>query len=88
VVSADDRDGPQLALEPEHPAAKSFKEALVHDGIPAVSFTVDDVEAEFQRLRRLGVTFRQPPTNFGPATVAIFDDGSGNLIRIATTDTS
>ena len=52
VVAPDAPDGPELLLEPDaHPAAKPFKAALVADGIPVTSFAVDDVHAEFQRLR-------------------------------------
>ena len=84
VVSPEDPDGVELALEPdEHPAAKPFKEALVADGIPYTSFAVDDVQAEFDRLSGLGVTFVQPPTEMGPVTTAVFDDTCGNLIQIA-----
>jgi catechol 2,3-dioxygenase-like lactoylglutathione lyase family enzyme len=84
VVSPDDRDGTQLVLEPDaHPAAKPFKAALVSDGIPFASFTVDDVEREFKRLRRLGVDFTQEPTQMGPVKTAVFDDTCGNLIQIA-----
>src|SRR6195952_5890677 len=55
VVSAEDPDGVELLLEPdEHPAAKPFKDALVEDGIPFVSFEVDDVHAEYERLRGVG----------------------------------
>ena len=51
VVSPEDADGVELALEPdEHPAAKPFKAALVEDGIPYTSFAVDDVHAEYERL--------------------------------------
>ncbi len=84
VVSPDDPDGPQLLLEPDgHPAVRPFKEALVADGIPYASFAVDDVDAEFERLRALGVRFTQPPTAMGPSTTAVFDDTCGNLIQIA-----
>ena len=84
VVSPEDRDGTELLLEPdEHPAAKPFKEALVSDGIPYTSFAVDDVRAEFERLRGLGVRFTQEPTEMGPVTTAVFDDTCGNLIQIA-----
>jgi catechol 2,3-dioxygenase-like lactoylglutathione lyase family enzyme len=84
VVSPDDPDGTQLVLEPDaHPAAKPFKAALVSDGIPFASFTVDDVEREFKRLRRLGVDFTQEPTQMGPVKTAVFDDTCGNLIQIA-----
>jgi catechol 2,3-dioxygenase-like lactoylglutathione lyase family enzyme len=84
VVSADNPDGTELLLEPDgHPAAGPFKEALVADGIPFTSFGVDDVNAEFQRLRGLGVTFTQEPLAMGPVTTAVFDDTCGNLIQIA-----
>jgi catechol 2,3-dioxygenase-like lactoylglutathione lyase family enzyme len=84
VVSRDDPDGTQLALEPDaHPAAKVFKEALVSDGIPFAAFAVEDVHAEFERLRGLGVTFIREPTVMGPVTIAILDDTCGNLIQIA-----
>jgi catechol 2,3-dioxygenase-like lactoylglutathione lyase family enzyme len=84
VVSPDDPQGPELALEPDsHPAAGPFKEALVADGIPATSFAVDDVQAEFQRLRGLGVRFTQEPLEMGAVTTAVFDDTCGNLIQIA-----
>ena len=55
------------------------------DGIPATSFAVDDVQAEFQRLRDLGVRFTQEPLEMGPVTTAVFDDTCGNLIQIAKT---
>ena len=84
VVSPDAPDGVELLLEPDaHPAARPFKEALVEDGIPYTSFAVDDVQAEFDRLTGLGVTFVQPPTAMGPVTTAVFDDTCGNLIQIA-----
>ena len=84
VVSPEAPDGVELLLEPdEHPAAKPFKAALVADGMPATSFAVDDVQAEFARLSAKGVTFTQPPTEMGPVTTAVFDDTCGNLIQIA-----
>ena len=84
VVSPQDRDGPELLLEPDgHPAAKPWKAALVEDGIPYTSFGVDDVQAEFERMRRLGVQFTQEPLAMGPVTTAVFDDTCGNLIQIA-----
>ena len=51
VVSPEQPDGTELLLEPSgHPAVKPYKDALVEDGIPATSFAVDDVQAEFDRL--------------------------------------
>ncbi len=84
VVSPDDPDGVELVLEPDsHPAVRPFKDALVADGIPFTSFAVADVQAEYDRLTALGVTFTQPPTAMGPVTTAVFDDTCGNLIQIA-----
>ena len=84
VGARGEEDGTQLVLEPDaHPAVKPFKDALVDDGIPFTSFAVDNVEAEYERLRSLGVRFTQPPTNLGPATMAVFEDTCGNLIAIA-----
>jgi catechol 2,3-dioxygenase-like lactoylglutathione lyase family enzyme len=87
VVSPQDPAGTELLLEPDgHPAAGPFKEALVSDGIPFTSFGVDDVNAEFSRLQKLGVTFTQEPLEMGPVTTAVFDDTCGNLIQIAQLD--
>jgi len=84
VVSPQDRDGTELLLEPDgHPAAGPFKAALVEDGLPYTSFGVDDVNAEFGRLKALGVRFTQEPAEMGPVTTAVFDDTCGNLIQIA-----
>ena len=86
VVSPEDPDGVELVLEPsDHPAVGPFKTALVADGIPWTSFAVTDVQAEFDRLKGLGVTFTQEPTAMGPVTTAVLDDTCGNLIMIAST---
>ena len=84
VVSPERPDGPELLLEPsDHPAVRPFRVALVADGIPCTSFAVDDVQAEFDRLRTAGVRFTQEPTDMGPVTTAVLDDTCGNLIQIA-----
>jgi catechol 2,3-dioxygenase-like lactoylglutathione lyase family enzyme len=85
VVSPDDPNGIELLLEPDaHPAAKPFKQALVDDGVPYTSFAVDDVNAEYDRLRALGVRFTQEPLELQPVTTAVLDDTCGNLIQIAS----
>jgi catechol 2,3-dioxygenase-like lactoylglutathione lyase family enzyme len=85
VVSADDPDGTELLLEPDgHPAAKPFKQALVADGIPYTSFAVDNVLAEYERLRAQGVRFTQEPLEMPSVTTAVLDDTCGNLIQIAS----
>ncbi|MFE0426434.1 VOC family protein [Streptomyces sp. NPDC058953] len=86
VVSPEAPDGTELLLEPSgHPAVGPYKTALVADGIPAASFAVDDVRAEFDRLRGLGVRFTQEPLETGPVTTAVLDDTCGNLIQIVHT---
>ena len=83
VVSPDSPDGPELLLEPAgHPAVRPYRDALVADGIPLAQFAVDDVQAEHERLTQRGVTFTQPPTDIGPAVVAVLDDTCGNLIQL------
>ena len=84
VVATEDLNGVELLLEPDnHPAVRPFKEALVADGIPFMSFAVKDIQKEFMRMRDLGVRFTQEPAEMGPVTTAVFDDTCGNLIQIA-----
>ena len=83
VVSPEAPDGVELVLEPDgHPAAGPFKAALVRDGIPATSFGVEDVPAEYERLRALGVRFTQRPAAMGPVVTAVLDDTCGNLLQV------
>ena len=83
VVSQEDPTGPELLLEPSgHPAVKPFRDALMQDGIPAISLTVSDIEAEVSRLSAAGVEFVQAPTDVGAAIIAVFDDTCGNLVML------
>src|SRR5690349_5534613 len=84
VVSPAAPDGTELLLEPnaDYPAMKALKESLVKDGIPFTTFQVDDIQKEYERLKKLGVEFTMEPTNMGMTTVAVFDDTCGNLIQI------
>lgn len=85
VVSPDQPDGTELLLEPlGHPAARTYRDALVEDGIPLAQFAVDDVKAEYERLSALGVRFVQEPLDMGTVTTAVLDDTCGNLIQLAT----
>jgi len=84
VVSPEEPDGVELLLEPnaEYPAMKALKKALVGDGIPFTTFQVNDVYAEYERLKALGVEFTVGPTDTGVTISAILDDTCGNLIQI------
>ena len=84
VTSPAQPEGPELVLEPAaHPAVKPYRDALVADGIPMTAFAVDDVHAEYERLKGLGVRFTQEPTEMPGVVTAVFDDTCGNLIQIA-----
>ena len=52
------------------------------DCIPATSFQVDDLDAEFSRLRDLGVEFTQALTEAVNVRVAVLSDIWGNLIQL------
>ncbi len=83
VVSPDDPDGTELLLEPnDNPVAQEFQKGIYDQGIPAASFSVRDIRAEYEKLRLLGVAFTMEPTELANVTIAVFDDTCGNLIQI------
>jgi predicted enzyme related to lactoylglutathione lyase len=83
VVSPEGPADIELHLESNgNPAAKTYQKAIHDAGMPANIFKVDDIQKEYERLKKLGVTFVMPPTKTGPSTTAIFDDTCGNLISI------
>jgi catechol 2,3-dioxygenase-like lactoylglutathione lyase family enzyme len=84
VVSPEDPDGTELLLEPnaEYPAMKALREALNKDGIPYTAFLVNDIQKEYERLKKLGVEFTMEPTNMGMTSAAVLNDTCGNLIQI------
>jgi predicted enzyme related to lactoylglutathione lyase len=47
-----------------------------------VGFVVDDVQAEYNRLKSEGVEFVDEPTNFDGATVATMKDPEGNYVQL------
>jgi predicted enzyme related to lactoylglutathione lyase len=83
VASPEEPDGTALLLEPnENSDTKAYFQGVFDAGIPVIVFGVDDVEAEFERLKNLGVVFRQAPTVTDWGTQAVFDDTCGNYIQI------
>jgi predicted enzyme related to lactoylglutathione lyase len=84
LVSPGNENGTELVLEPNnHPAAKEYQQKIFAEGIPATMFGVSDIQREFDRLKKLGVTFSIEPTKMGEVTIAVFDDTCGNFIQIA-----
>jgi len=83
VTGQGDSEGTELLLEPSnHPAVGPYRKALVADGIPAASFQVDSIEAEYKRLCDRGVVFTQMPMEAGGLKLAVLDDTCGNLIQL------
>jgi catechol 2,3-dioxygenase-like lactoylglutathione lyase family enzyme len=84
VVSPEGPNDVELLLEPMgFLPARTYQKALFEEGIPAASFAVDDIQEEYERMKKLGVVFRSEPTKIGPVTVAVFEDTCGNLIQMA-----
>jgi catechol 2,3-dioxygenase-like lactoylglutathione lyase family enzyme len=83
VVSPEGHPDVELALEPNlNPAGKTFQSALFQQNIPATAFEVDDIDAEYKRLKGHGVVFSMEPMKMGPMSLAVFADTCGNLIQI------
>ncbi|MFG3020401.1 VOC family protein [Streptomyces sp. NPDC048254] len=73
----------QLLLEPgQGPIAEPYRKAVYDAGLPAIVFSVDDIDAEYERLRLLGVRFTHEPQEQGPVIAAVLDDTVGNLIQL------
>lgn len=85
TVKNKDGSGVDLFLEPAgYEFAQVYQTALFDNGVAATSFGCDDIEAEYERLKGLGVSFRTPPTREKETGVrfAIFEDGCGNLLML------
>ncbi len=84
VVSPEEKSGVELLLEPMgFEPAKTYQHALKEAGIPWTSFAVDDIDKEYERLRKQGVNFSMPPTEAGTVKIAVLDDTCGNFIQLA-----
>ena len=84
VVSPEGPDDVELLLEPMgFPPARTYQKALFEAGIPLTSFAIDDIQKEYERMKKLGVVFKTAPTKMGPVTIAVFEDTCGNLIQMA-----
>lgn len=85
LVSKEWQDGPELLLEPapnHFEPSKVYQDALMEAGIPWTQFDVENVDAEYERLTKLGVEFSMKPTEMGTVKVAIFNDTCGNNIQL------
>jgi len=85
LVSPEDPEGPELLLEPaplHFEPSKVYQEAIFAAGMPYTQFDVQDIDAEYERLKGLGVEFKMPPPDMGTVKVANFDDTNGNYLQL------
>lgn len=83
VVSPEEQSGVELLLEPmAFEPAKIYQASLKEAGIPCISFAVDDIDKEYERLSNLGVKFSMLPTEAGTVKIAVLDDTCGNYIQL------
>jgi catechol 2,3-dioxygenase-like lactoylglutathione lyase family enzyme len=84
TVQAADGSGAEILLEPSsYDFSRTWQKELHDRGIPLTMLGCDDVQAEYERLTKLGVTFRGEPTVTPEFTTAVLEDGCGNLIMLA-----
>lgn len=83
VASPEEPNGTGLLLEPNNnPIAKNYQDALYSEGLPCITMGVADTQKEYERLKNLGVKFKQEPTKQDWGIEAVFDDTCGNYIQI------
>jgi catechol 2,3-dioxygenase-like lactoylglutathione lyase family enzyme len=83
VVSPEGPEGIEMVLEPtSFPPSASYQFSLLSGGTPAMAFASDDIQAEYSRLKGLGVAFRGEPESRGPIVSVLFEDTCGNLINL------
>ena len=73
----------ELVLEPNaNPASQSYQESLREQGIPITAFFSNDLDADYERLAKLGVTFTKELSDMPWGKFAILDDTCGNLVQL------
>jgi catechol 2,3-dioxygenase-like lactoylglutathione lyase family enzyme len=83
VCSPEGAEGVELVLEKlAFPPARDYQAALFAAGIPLTAFLTRDIQAEYQRLKGIGVAFRGEPAKMGPITGVLFEDTCGNLVNL------
>jgi predicted enzyme related to lactoylglutathione lyase len=83
VASPEEPDGTELQLAlNNNPAATAYQQALFQQNQPAAMFFSDDVQAEYERMKGLGVEFTMPPTDVTASKIAMLKDTCGNLIQV------
>src|SRR5256886_6272351 len=83
VASPEEPDGTELQLAlNSNPAAKTYQQAMFHQGQPAAMFFTDDVQADYERMKARGAEFTMPPKDVAASKIAMLNDTCGNLIQV------
>jgi predicted enzyme related to lactoylglutathione lyase len=84
VAPAEDPNGPELQLAlNNNQAAKTYQEAMLEQGQPAIMFFTDDVQADYDRMKGLGAEFTMAPTDVTASKIAMLKDTCGNLVQLS-----
>jgi predicted enzyme related to lactoylglutathione lyase len=87
VASAEEPNGIELQLAlNDNPAAQAYQKALFEQNRPAIMFTSDDVQKDYDRMKPLGAEFTMPPTKVTGSTITMFKDTCGNIVQISAFD--
>ncbi|MFA5117978.1 MAG: VOC family protein [Candidatus Omnitrophota bacterium] len=83
-MAADDGSLIELLCFDSHPRSISIKKYLCNTGFSHIAFTVNDIEAEYGKLRKRGIKFNSLPqvSPDGYAKVVFFCDPERNFIEI------
>ena len=83
VVSAEDPKGTAILLEPcQGTFAEKYQKAAYEENLPIMVFSVNNVEAELERLESAGVKLRPELDNPNWGLKNMFEDGCGNFLMI------
>ncbi len=83
VASAEDPDGTELQLAlNNNPVAAAYQQGMFQQSQPAAMFFTNDVQADYERMKKSGAEFTMPPTDVTASRIAMLKDTCGNLIQL------
>ena len=83
TVSSNEEAGDiRLVLEPNLPPSDKVQKILYDAGFPATILSTDNIEKEFENLKKKGVRFHGKPKTISSGTSVPFDDTCGNIIML------
>lgn len=87
VIAKEGVEGTELVLEPNLPPSDKVQKILYDAGFPAAVLSTDNIEKEYQSLKKKGVKFRDKPKTLPTAAFAPFEDTCGNIIMLVQRST-